>query len=164
MPRCVPPDQALHDRDAEVVRRLHDLKLLTQVQLAEVFKVDRETIGWCIEGRSYRHVPMIYRSNKELVRQVKREMAMKLLRTGLTVEQVVAETGLGSGTVCEMRAKLDLPMTHSGKHRITEDQIDEMVELHCNQGLSAAETARRLGVAPSTVFKYTQLYAKVQHS
>jgi AraC-like DNA-binding protein len=158
--RDVPPDVALHDRDAEIIRHLHKLELHTIEQLAKIFKVDRETITNCIEGKTYRHVPMVWRSNRQVVRDYKREMAMKLLRTGLTVDKVVQETGLGSGTVCEMRRKLDLPMTHNNKHRITGDQIDDMVELHCNQGLTAAETARRLGVAPSTVFKYTQLYQR----
>ena len=156
----MPADVALHDRDAEIIRHLHQLELHTVVELAKIFKVDRETISYCIEGKTYRHVPMKYRPNRQVVRDYKREMAMKLLRTGLTVDKVVQETGLGSGTICEMRKKLDLPMTHANKHRITEDQIDEMVELHCNQGLTAAETARRVGVAPSTVFKYTQLYMR----
>ena len=158
--RDVPADVALHDRDAEIMRHLHQLGLHTIEDLGKIFGVDRETASNCIQGVTYRHVPMKFRKNRQVVRDYKRQMAIKLLRTGVTVEQVVLETGLGSATVCEMRRKLDLPMTHGNKHRITEDQIDDMVELHCNQGLTAAETARRLGVAPSTVFKYTQLYQR----
>ena len=158
--RDVPADVALHDRDAEIIRHLHKLELHTMEELSKIFKVDRETVANCIDGKTYRHVPMVWRSNRQVVRDYKREMAMKLLRTGLTVDKVVQETGLGSGTICEMRKKLELPMTHGNKHKITPDQIDDMVELHCNQRLTAAETARRLGVAPSTVFKYTQLYMR----
>jgi transposase-like protein len=158
--RDVPEDVPLHDRDAEIIRHLYKLGLHTIEQLGKIFKVDSAVISNCINGKTYRHVPMTWRSNRQVVRDYKREVAMKLLRTGLTVDKVVQETGLGSGTVCEMRRKLDLPMTHNNKHRITEQQIDDMVELHCNQGLTAAETARRLDVAPSTVFKYTQLYMK----
>jgi transposase-like protein len=61
-----------------------------------------------------------------------------------------------------MRKKMNMPMTHRLRTRITEDVIDEIIELHCNQGLSAAEAARRVGVAPSTVFKHTQEYAKAK--
>ena len=137
--------------------------MLTVAQLCQAFKVDQYCIEGVLGGFTYRDVPTKFRTNEEIIREMKLAVAAKMLRQNYEYKAVIAATGLSSNTVCGMRRKMDLPMTHTGdRTRITEDQLDEIIELHCNQGLSAAETGRRVGVAPSTVFKHTQAFAKVK--
>lgn len=139
--------------------------MLTVAQLCKAFKVDQYCIEGVLGGFTYRDVPTKFRTNEEIIREMKLAVAAKMLRQNYEYKAVIAATGLSSNTVCGMRRKMDLPMTHTGdRTRITEDQLDEIIELHCNQGLSAAETGRRVGVAPSTVFKHTQAFAKVKAS